>query len=147
MHKSPTIIDYIERNPNWEFVAVYSDIASGVRTANRPGHRQLMRNCAKGKVDLILVKSLSRFGRDALETIRQVRKLKRANIGIYIEIGGLNALNISDSMIDQLAALDQAESHFRSENIKFVSAPFENVDFRRNGVSFLTGQHTGVIQP
>ena len=28
-----------------------------------------------------------------------------------------------------------------------VSAPFENVDFRQNGVSFLTGQHTGVIQP
>ena len=28
-----------------------------------------------------------------------------------------------------------------------MSAPFENVDFRRNGVSFLTGQHTGVIQP
>ena len=28
-------------------------------------------------------------------------------------------MNISDSMIDQLAALDQAASHFRSENIKF----------------------------
>ena len=111
--------NYIKRNPNWEFVAVYSDIASGVRTANRPGYRQLMRNCAKGKVDLVLVKSLSRFGRDALETIRQVRKLKRMNIGIYIEIGGLNTLDISDSIIDQLAALDQAESHFRSENIKF----------------------------
>ena len=65
------------------------------------------------------MKSLSRFGRDTLETIRQVRKLKRMNIGIYIEIGGLNTLNISDSMIDQLAALDQAESQFRSENIKF----------------------------
>lgn len=49
--------DCIKRNPNWEFVAVYSDIASGVRTSNRPGYRQLMRNCAKGKVDLILVKS------------------------------------------------------------------------------------------
>ena len=78
-----------------------------------------MEDCAKGKIDLILVKSLSRFGRDALETIRQARKLKRMNIGIYIEIGGLNTLNVSDSMIDQLAALDQAESHFRSENIKF----------------------------
>lgn len=111
--------DYIERNQNWEFVAVYSDIASGVHTANRPGYRQLMEDCAKGKIDLILVKSLSRFGRDALETIRQARKLKRMNIGIYIEIGGLNTLNVSDSMIDQLAALDQAESHFRSENIKF----------------------------
>ena len=111
--------NYIKRNPNWEFVAVYSDMASGLNVANRPGYQRLMENCAKRKIDLILVKSFSRFGRDALETIRQVRKLKKMNIGIYIEIGGLNTLNISDSMIDQLAALDQAESHFRSENIKF----------------------------
>jgi DNA invertase Pin-like site-specific DNA recombinase len=111
--------NYIKRDPNWELVAVYSDIASGLNTATRPGYQQLMRDCAKGKVDLILVKSLSRFGRDALETIRQVRKLKGMGIGIYIETGGLNTMNISNSMIDQLAALDQAESHFRSENIKF----------------------------
>ena len=41
------------------------------------------------------------------------------NIGVYIKNGGLNTLNVSDSMIDQFAALAQAESHFRSENIKF----------------------------
>ena len=111
--------NFIKRNPNWKFVAVYSDVASGVRTTNRPGYQKLMKDCHKRKADLILVKSLSRLGRDALETIRQVRKLKRMNIGIYIEIGGLNTLNLSDSMIDQLAALAQAESHFRSENIKF----------------------------
>ena len=111
--------NFIKRNPNWKFVAVYSDVASGVRTTNRPGYQKLMKDCHKRKADLILVKSLSRFGRDAMETIRQVRKLKRMNIGIYIEIGGLNTLNLSDSMIDQLAALAQAESHFRSENIKF----------------------------
>ena len=111
--------NFIKRNPNWKFVAVYSDVASGVRTTNRPGYQKLMKDCHKRKADLILVKSLSRFCRYALETIRQVRKLKRMNIGIYIEIGGLNTLNLSDSMIDQLAALAQAESHFRSENIKF----------------------------
>ncbi len=109
----------IQSNSNWEFAAVYSDVASGTRTANRPGYQQLMKDCANRKVDLILVKSLSRFGRDALETIRQVRKLKRMGIGIYIETGGVNTMNISNSIIDQLAALDQAESHFRSENIKF----------------------------
>ena len=86
--------NFIKRNPNWEFVAVYSDIASGVRTTSRLGYQALMKDCVKGKVDLILVKSLSRFGRDALETIRQVRKLKRMNVGIYIEIGGLNTMNI-----------------------------------------------------
>ena len=111
--------NYIQRNPNWKFVAVYSNIASGTRTANRPGYQKLMGDCTKRKVDLILVKSLSRFGRDTLETIRQIRRLKRINVGVYIENGGLNTLNISDSMIDQLAALDQAESQFRSENIKF----------------------------
>ena len=41
------------------------------------------------------------------------------SIGVYIENGGINTLNVSDSVIDQLAAIDQAESHFRSENIKF----------------------------
>ena len=71
------------------------------------------------KEQQILVKSLSRFGRDALETIHQIRRLKKMNIGVYIENGGINTLNIGDSVIDQLAAIDQAESHFRSENIKF----------------------------
>ena len=33
------------------------------------------------------------------------------------------------------------------ERLSQVSTPFQNVDFRRNGMSFFTGQHTGVIQP
>lgn len=111
--------DYIQNHLNWVLVGVYSDTASGTRTNQRPSYQKLMRDCTKRKVDLILVKSLSRFSRDALETIRQIRRLKKMNIGVYIENGGLNTLNISDSMIDQLAALDQTESQFRSENIKF----------------------------
>ena len=112
-------INYIQNHPSWVLVAVYSDAASGTRTNQRPGYQQLLRDCTSKKVDLILVKSLSRFGRDALETIHQIRRLKKMNIGVYIEIGGINTLNASDSVIDQLAAIDQAESHFRSENIKF----------------------------
>ena len=41
------------------------------------------------------------------------------NVGVYIENGGINTLNVNDSVIDQLAAINQAKSHFRSENIKF----------------------------
>ena len=111
--------NYIQNHPNWVLVGVYSDTASGTRTNQRPSYQKLMRDCSKRKIDLILVKSLSRFGRDALETIRQIRRLKKMSIGVYVENGGLNTLNVSDSMIDQLAALAQAESHFRSKNIKF----------------------------
>ena len=41
------------------------------------------------------------------------------DIGVYIETGSINTLTTNDSVIDMLAAIDQAESQSRSENIKF----------------------------
>lgn len=111
--------DYIQRNPSWQFTAVYYDTASGLRMNCRPGYQQLLLDCKRKRINLILVKSLSRFGRDTAETIKQIRRLKRMNIGVYIETGGINTLTTSDSIVDQLAALDQAESQSRSENIQF----------------------------
>ena len=111
--------EYIQRNPYWQFVAVYYDIASGLRTNKRFGYQQLIRDCMIKKLDLIIVKSLSRFGRDTLETIKQIRRLKQMDIGIYIATGNINTLTTNDSVIDLLAAIDQAESQSRSESIKF----------------------------
>ena len=51
----------------------------------------------------------------------------------------------SDSPEAMQEMLDGSKARLHADVM--VSAPFENVDFRRNGVSFLTGQHTGVIQP
>ena len=99
-------IEYIQRNPYWRFVAVYYDTASGLRRNHRPAYQQLIKDCRRKKIDLIIVKSLSRFGRDTVETIKQIRRLKRMKIGVYIETGGINTLTTSDSILDQLAALD-----------------------------------------
>ena len=41
------------------------------------------------------------------------------NIGIYIETGGINTLTVSNLIIEQLAAIDHAESWSRSRDIKF----------------------------
>ena len=111
--------EYIQRNPYRRFVTVYYDTASGLRRNHRPGCQQLFKDCRRKKSDLILVKSLSRFERDTAETIKQIRRLERMNIGVYIKTGGINTLTASDSIIDQLTALDQAESQSRSVNIKF----------------------------
>ena len=110
---------FIQSNPRWRFVAVYADQASGLHTKNRPGYRKLLRDCRKGKIDLILVKSLSRFGRDTREAISTIRKLKQMNVGIYIELGGIFTMKTPDSVIDLYAAFAQAESQTRSESIKF----------------------------
>lgn len=79
----------------------------------------MLRDCREGKGDFIIVKSLSRFGRDTLETIRQIRALKEMGIGIYIEMGDINTMTINDSVLGLYAAFDQEESESRSKNIKF----------------------------
>ena len=66
----------IRENPNWQFVKIYSDIGSALRTNSRPGYRQMILDGEKGLFDLVLVKSLSRFGRDTIETLTQIRKQK-----------------------------------------------------------------------
>ena len=110
---------YIKRNPFWRFVAVYADNASGLHAKNRPGYQKMLKDCRKGKIDLILVKSLSRFGRDAKETMTTIRRLKQMGIGVYIELGGINTLTSPDSVVDLYATFNQAESQNKSDNIKF----------------------------
>ena len=40
-------------------------------------------------------------------------------IGVYVELGGINTLTTPDSIIDMYAVFDQAESQERSDSIKF----------------------------
>ena len=111
--------NYIRKQPNWTFAGIYSDNASAVRLKKRGGYQQMMGDCKKGKIDLILVKSISRFGRDTVTTIKDIRRLKQMNIGVYFEVGGFNTLTTENSIIDQYATLVQAESQSHSENVKF----------------------------
>lgn len=98
---------------------MYADNASGLHAKNRPGYQKMLKDCRRGKIDLILVKSLSRFGRDAKETMTTIRRLKQMGIGVYAEMGGINTLTTPDSIIDLYATFDQAESQNKSDNIKF----------------------------
>ena len=109
----------INKQLNWTLAGIYSDNASGTCLKKRDSYQQMMKDCRKGEIDLILVKSINRFGRDTLTTIKDIRRLKKMNIGVYFELGGFNTLTTSDSVIDQYATLAQAESQSHSENVKF----------------------------
>ena len=83
--------DLIRSNPEWEYAGVFSDDGiSGIRDDNRPGFMSLISLCKKGKVDLILVKSLSRFSRNTLQCISYIRMLKERGITIRFEKEGLD---------------------------------------------------------
>lgn len=68
-----------------EYVGVYSDKAYTVTKSARPDFERLLSDCKPGKIDIIITKSISRFARNTVDTLRRVRNLKEKGIEVYFE--------------------------------------------------------------
>jgi len=111
----------IRSKPEWEYAGVfYDDGISGTQDDNRPGFMELIRLCKKGKVDLILVKSLSRFSRNTLQCISYIRMLKERGITVRFEKEGLDtSMATSEIYFTWTSAFAQGESESLSNNVKW----------------------------
>lgn len=65
----------IAEREGWQLVKSYAEHASGKQTKKRPEFMKMIRACKQGKIDLILTKSVSRFGRNTLESLKTLYKL------------------------------------------------------------------------
>ena len=75
----------IKSNPEYEFVDVFVDHGITGTKEDRPAFQEMLKQCQEGKIDLILVKSVSRFARNTLIVLEQVRKLKSIGVEVYFE--------------------------------------------------------------
>ena len=109
---------HIMQNPNWIFAGVFADDGrSATNTFRRYDFNQLMDQCLKGKVDMVITKSISRFARNTVDCISWVRKLREKNVAVYFEKENLNTLDDSTEMIlTILSSQAQEESRNISEN-------------------------------
>ena len=73
-------------NPACDFAGIYAEQKSGTRIDSRDEIQRLMNDCRNGKVDLILMKSLSRFGRNTLDVLLVLNELSKLNVAVYFEI-------------------------------------------------------------
>ena len=90
----------IKKNANWNFVNVYADYGiSGSSDHNRAGFLQLMNDALNGKVDLILTKSISRFSRNTVDTLKYIRMLRDIGVGVIFEENNINTLNLNNELI------------------------------------------------
>ena len=112
---------HIMQNPNWIFAGVFADDGrSATNTFRRDDFNQLMDQCLKGKVDMVITKSISRFARNTVDCISWVRKLKDKNVAVYFEKENLNTLDDSTEMIlTILSSQAQEESRAISTNVKW----------------------------
>jgi len=107
-------------HPNWKYVDTYADIGSGRNINSRPGFRRLMADCEAGKIDLIYTKSISRFGRNCIDFLVVLRRLKELGVDVYFQNEDVLLSSEAGELILTLhAALAQAESEDKSTSIKW----------------------------
>lgn len=112
--------NYIEENPNYEFVGIYADEGiTGTQIKKREQFNSMMSDALNGKIDLIIAKSISRFARNTVDTLNCVRKLREHNVDVYFEKENIHTLGLSNELFLTLySAFAQAESESISENVK-----------------------------
>lgn len=109
----------VEEKSDWMLYKIYKDIGSGTRKKGRNGYIEMMHDAKKHRFDIILVKSLSRFGRGTLEALSTIKSLKKMNVALLSEVEQINTLEVNDTVLSILLAAAQEESASKSENIKF----------------------------
>ena len=107
-------------NPKWLLVDVYTDIASSKTGSSRKEFARMLQDCKSRDLQIILTKSISRFGRDTVEILDALNQLKLLGIRVIFEQEQLNTANTdSDLMISIIESIAQAENESRSDNIKW----------------------------
>lgn len=110
---------YIKRNPEWEFVKVYTDEGiSGTNTKHRIGFNEMIADAMSGKIDLIVTKSVSCFARNTVDSLVTFRKLKEKGVEVYFEKENIYTFDgKGELLLTIMSSLAQEESRSISENV------------------------------
>ena len=110
----------IQSRPEWLYCGVYSDEAITGTKENRDGFQQLIEDCRGGKIDMIIVKSISRFARNTVTLLETVRQLKNIGVDVFFEEQNIHTMSTEgELMLTILASYAQEESLSVSENQKW----------------------------
>ena len=112
----------IESDPTYELVKIYSDEGiSGTTIIKRKGFQEMIDDAVSGKIDLILTKSINRFGRNIVDILTTLRKLSDLNppVAVNFETEGIFSSDGKNKLtISILSALAELESQQRSSSVK-----------------------------
>ncbi len=111
--------EYAERNGH-NLVRLYADEGiSGTKTKNRKQFLQLMQDAAVHSFDMLVVKDISRFARNTVDLLQNVRTLKALGIETLFLTANMTVLGQSEFVLTIFGALAQEESANMSKRVKF----------------------------
>ena len=119
----------INKNPEWQMAGIFADEGiSGTQAKKRPEFLKMIRLCRQRKIDIILTKSLSRFARNTVDSLKYIRELRELGIAVISEKENINTLTAeSEMLITIMSCFAQAESESISKNVSWgVRQSFKN---------------------
>ena len=139
----------INSNPEWIFAGIYADEGiTGTSMKHREDFKRMLRACREGRIDLILCKSVSRFGRNSVDVLRTIRALRERGIGVLFEKEAVDTRTMNSELILAFhSAFSQSESESISGNVRWgLRKAYENgtISIGPNLYGFRKGQDGGV---
>ena len=112
--------ELIEKNPDWMMAGIYADEAiTGTQVTKREGFQKMILDCMAGQIDMVITKSISRFARNTLDTLKYVRMLKEKDIAVFFEDEKINTLSMDgELLLVVLSSVAQQEVENISTNVK-----------------------------
>ena len=93
----------INGNPDWITAGIFADV--GDSRSARPQFQKMLRKCRQKKIDLILVRSVSRFARCMAESLNIVRELRELGVEVIFEKEDIHTLDPNSDMLLSLTAV------------------------------------------
>lgn len=111
----------IMANPEWTMADIFADEGiTGTSACKRKDFLRMIRQCRKGKIDMILAKSVSRFARNTVDTLSYTRELRSMGIPVIFEEQNINSIYPeSEFLITIHGAFAQSESEGISSRVKW----------------------------
>jgi len=111
---------FISTHEGWEMVDIYADEGlTGMEASHRDEFNRMIADCRDGKIDRILVKSISRFARNQADYILNMRELLRLGVTIHFEKENVDTGKMtSEQAADIYGAFAQMETTSHSQNMR-----------------------------
>ena len=101
-------------------VRLYADEGiSGTKIKNRKEFLKMMSDAEKGLFDMVVVKDISRFARNTVDLLQNIRKLKSLGIETQFLTANMTSMGNSEFVLTIFGALAQEESANTSKRVKF----------------------------
>lgn len=123
-NQKKTYMEMIQAEPKWTLVDIFADRGiSGTSVKKRDEFNRMIRYCKRGKIDMIITKSISRFARNTVDCLKYVRILKDLGVDVFFEEQGLHSSQPgAEIYITIYGSIAQSESENISANVKWGKA-------------------------